>query len=215
MLIFQPFAFAISGDLGSSVDPNTRLDHFAMNKTTSTPPFITTGRIGRLLLGCALFSAASCAVYPPPYQNDPAFATPPPGNRYGYRGTESPNNRTGRVATNPDESSAETPRRIVKIKRDPGDTTVDIRPPETKETNEKPEEKLVEKPDVKPAPAEKKDPPAKPSVKDDLPYGIPVVGKPGNVYSPYANDKGYVDVDGLPRGTRVKCPYTSKHFRVP
>jgi hypothetical protein len=52
-------------------------------------------------------------------------------------------------------------------------------------------------------------------VQDDLPYGIPVIGKPGMVYSPYAEDKGQVDAKGLKRGTRVKCPYTGKHFRVP
>jgi hypothetical protein len=65
----------------------------------------------------------------------------------------------------------------------------------------------------------KKTPPARPSTgeqttKEDLPYGTPVVGKRGFAYSPYASDK-VVDVVDLPRGTKVKCPYTGKVFRVP
>jgi hypothetical protein len=51
--------------------------------------------------------------------------------------------------------------------------------------------------------------------REELPYGIPVVGKKGFVYSPYAEDKGMVDVEGMNRGTRLQCPYTGKHFRVP
>jgi len=56
----------------------------------------------------------------------------------------------------------------------------------------------------------------KPAVtREDLPFGQPVVGKKGFVFSPYAPDKGQVDVDGIPAGTKVKCPYTGKVFRVP
>ncbi len=51
--------------------------------------------------------------------------------------------------------------------------------------------------------------------QEELPYGIPVAGKKVMVQSPYAPDKGFVDVEGLKRGTRVACPYTGKHFRVP
>jgi len=49
----------------------------------------------------------------------------------------------------------------------------------------------------------------------ELPYGIPVPDKKGMVQSPYAPEQGFIDVDGYNRGTRVECPYTGKHFRVP
>lgn len=53
-----------------------------------------------------------------------------------------------------------------------------------------------------------------PVKRDDLPFGVPVVGKNGYVYSPYTKGQ-LVDVTGIPSGTRVECPYTKKHFRVP
>jgi hypothetical protein len=53
------------------------------------------------------------------------------------------------------------------------------------------------------------------ALREELPYGIPVVGKPGMVQSPYAPEKGMIDVEGFKRGTRVSCPYTGKHFRMP
>ncbi|HVE17075.1 MAG TPA: hypothetical protein VNB29_10090, partial [Chthoniobacterales bacterium] len=48
----------------------------------------------------------------------------------------------------------------------------------------------------------------------EIPYGIPVPGKPGFVTSPF-NPVGYVDVRGFPPNTEVKDPYSGKIFRVP
>ncbi len=49
----------------------------------------------------------------------------------------------------------------------------------------------------------------------DLPYGKPVPGKPGYVFSPYDKNGGYVDVTGYSPGQKVKDPYTGKVFLVP
>jgi len=51
-------------------------------------------------------------------------------------------------------------------------------------------------------------------VREDLPFGELVPGKTGFVYSPWSK-KELVDVSGIPTGTKVRCPYTSKTFRVP
>ncbi len=46
-------------------------------------------------------------------------------------------------------------------------------------------------------------------------WGIPVPGKPDMVYSPFKQDAGFVDVSGLPKGAKVRCPYTGKIFLLP
>ena len=53
-----------------------------------------------------------------------------------------------------------------------------------------------------------------PTPRQDLPFGELVPGKTGFVYSPYST-KELVDVSGIPTGTKVKCPYSGKTFRVP
>jgi hypothetical protein len=54
-----------------------------------------------------------------------------------------------------------------------------------------------------------------PRLPGALPYGIMVEDQPGFVRSPFALDKGVVDVKGNPQGSKVKCPYTGQTFRVP
>ncbi len=49
----------------------------------------------------------------------------------------------------------------------------------------------------------------------DVPYGVPVPGKPGYVTSPFSPDAGYVDVTGLAPGSKAQDPYSGKVFRVP
>ncbi len=49
----------------------------------------------------------------------------------------------------------------------------------------------------------------------EIPVGSKVPGRPGFVYSPHTSDKSLVDVVGIPSGTKVKCPYSNKVFRVP
>ncbi len=137
------------------------------------------------------------------------------------------------------------PRKVPEILRDPSNTTVDLSPPPSKAApGQAPEQTAPPAeaaPARTPAPALTKAPaeaapapapeaaapaperiaapapaPVKPAVaREDLPFGQPVVGKKGFVYSPYAPDKGQVDVQDIPSGTKVKCPYTNKVFRVP
>jgi len=54
-----------------------------------------------------------------------------------------------------------------------------------------------------------------PPAASELPYGVPVPGKKGFVYSPYDKSAGFVDVRDIGPGTKVRCPYTGKIFRVP
>jgi hypothetical protein len=49
----------------------------------------------------------------------------------------------------------------------------------------------------------------------EMPFGLPIQGRPGFVNSPFAAKHQLVDVTGLPTGMEVKCPYTGKLFRVP
>jgi hypothetical protein len=57
--------------------------------------------------------------------------------------------------------------------------------------------------------------PAASQQQAQLPYGKPVPGKPGYVFSPFDPNGGYVDVTGYTPGSKVKDPYSGKIFLVP
>ena len=52
------------------------------------------------------------------------------------------------------------------------------------------------------------------SQQSEFPYGKPVPGKPGYVFSPFDQNGGYVDVTGYSPGQQVRDPYSGKIFLV-
>jgi hypothetical protein len=60
-----------------------------------------------------------------------------------------------------------------------------------------------------------KPPATTPAPAPELPFGSPVPGKKGFVYSPFDKSAGFVDVRDIAPGTKVRCPYTGKIFKVP
>lgn len=158
--------------------------------------------------------------------------------RYGHGGTESPSARRAReeqerrAAARAESEKRAAERRArdrreaeaeqARVERDtdrsgeinPVDSLADDKPElpsgidEIAPTRNRDPEPL---PDVEAKP----EPPKPVPTQETLAYGRPVPGKPGMVYSPYSPDAGYVDVRGIVPGTKVKCPYTKKLFRVP
>ena len=53
------------------------------------------------------------------------------------------------------------------------------------------------------------------SALPEIPLGSRVPGRPGFVYSPFAQKNQLVDVAGIAPGVEVKCPYSNQLFRVP
>lgn len=132
-------------------------------------------------------------------------------------GSQPDEGRTGSPQYSGSESSGSDPRRSV------GQGPVDLTPTPPvadKKSKTSPSESTSRRGPSAPldarlepdAPAR---PPAKTIPREDLPFGQPIPGKVGYVYSPFATDKGPVDVRDIPAGTKVRCPYTSKVFRVP
>lgn len=187
-----------------------------MNTDPSRAPSLSLVPRLLLLAGGTVLLASSCESTPT--TDDNIFAPGKP--RYGYGSPQKPGTPGTGLATKKTES-----RNVPDIKRDPNNTTVDVTPPESKtekktDSTTPPDSTETTTPSDTPTttdkPVEPETTETKPAApREDLPFGQPVVGKKGYVYSPYAPDKGQVDVDGIPAGTKVKCPYTGKVFRVP
>ena len=181
-----------------------------------------------LMAAATMLLAASCN-NTPDYGANNVFVPGQSPPRYGY-GSSQPAGSPGDGGTSQSVRDAQSgtstrktpPSKIKNINRDPSDTSLDLTPPEPKsddqQTADTPSSNEVEapattSPEKSPEPSTATAKPAAP--REDLPVGQPVVGKKGFVYSPYASDKGQVDVQDIPSGTKVKCPYTGKTFRVP
>ena len=49
----------------------------------------------------------------------------------------------------------------------------------------------------------------------EVPAGLPVDGREDVLRSPFGNESGMIDVVGFPAGSRIRCPYSGKFFRIP
>jgi hypothetical protein len=75
---------------------------------------------------------------------------------------------------------------------------------------------IAETPPPPIAPTEPTPPQPKPADPQpaQIPFGLPVPGKKGFVYSPFDKSQ-QVNVVGIAPGKKVRCPYTGKIFLVP
>ena len=122
--------------------------------------------------------------------NAPKPERPEGGSRYGFGSEEE--QRRNAARTRPAESTP--PENPGVTETTPPDLDPTIVSPETPVEDPKPET------------------PAAPV--DEPPVAKRVPGKPGMVYSPFAENQE-IEVTGYPAGTKVRCPITNKTFRVP
>lgn len=166
---------------------------------------------------------------------------PRPGaaSRYGYRGTEGPQDDARRTARRTVRRDTPSNKKKPAKKKDINETTPRIVRPNSDEGEPDVESEVAEVTDLNSgsgnddrdtgnddaagtgagssdsgdsstASTEKKSTPAAGS----KPYASPVPGKYGHVYSPFSAGRE-VNVEGFAPGTEVRCPYTQNIFRVP
>jgi hypothetical protein len=168
-------------------------------------------------LGAVCLAASACQNPPGGPGNNNIFITDSPP-RYGHGGTQSPNYNPATAGTQPGDTkkpTGEDPSKLHDSGSGTGTTdTVGSNggstSPGTGETTPPPTTT-----DSGTGTGSSTPPPATPNPSGNLPFGTPVIGEKGFVYSPYAPEKGKVDVKGIPSGTKVECPFTGKVFRVP
>ncbi len=150
-------------------------------------------------------TAVSCVNHQP-YQSQGNVYINERRPRYGWQGTDSPSVDNG-ATENPDkprrDNRGEDPSRL----HNGGNGTSGENP----QPGVKPDKPVTDPTPTPPVDDVK----PKPNPTANLPFGTPVIGKKGFVYSPFAPDKGMVDVTDIPSGTKVECPYSKKIFRVP
>lgn len=146
------------------------------------------------------FSAVSCVNQPYYRPDGNVFIRETGKPRYGYGGTE----------TLPENQNPKPPKNNATQGEDPDKLHTNTG------TNTGGNDSGTTTPPTNPGTPDPVTPPVKPTTQGaSLPFGTPVIGEKGYVYSPYAPDKGKVDVKDIPSGTKVECPYTKKIFRVP
>jgi len=159
------------------------------------------------LAAVAGFSLSQCMDVPP---------YPPPVSVTGISldGGPNPRGRGGR-GTRYLDSLPEMPLRTPPPPVNPGQFSYDT--PESIDRDRPNPDRLDPVPDpglTRDVPADSPPPPTIKPETPQLPFGVPVPGKRGFVYSPYDKEQ-MVDVTGIDSGKKVRCPYTSKIFLVP
>lgn len=140
----------------------------------------------QLALCLCCAALASCAnMFPQAQKNTPGNLDHPPG---------------GSRYLPPDNGTQDNP------DAPPVDPTTPLPPPVTPPDNST-ATGITPPPPVTPPPVS---PPA-----IQTPYGKPVPGKKGFVYSPFDEKAGMIDVRDYAPGTKVRDPYTNKIFLVP
>lgn len=144
-----------------------------------------------------------------PFQPNRPYVAPRPVNPIPYRSTY----HTNRYTRADYDRVPYRPKTVTRSSSQRHSSSHTSSAPRVTKTPEKPVVKSDTASAKPSSTAPSADAPKKPV--EALPYGAPVVGRPGMVTSPFAKQQQLVDVTGLAPGDTVKDPYSGKLFRVP